>query len=127
MGDKLPATDLPQFIARHIGSVEQLEILCLLWGTPQKVWSVQDVFRVIQSSETSVADHLARFLKEGFVVLNGEGRFRYHPTRPEMDHCVAELVKAYQERRVAVVEMIYQRRPETLRDFANAFKLRKDK
>jgi hypothetical protein len=127
VGDNSSIPELPQFIARHIGSVEQLEILCLLWGTPQKAWSVREVFRVIQSSEASVADHLARFLKEGFVVANSDGRFRYHPTRPELEDCVAELVKTYQERRVAVVEMIYQRRPETLHDFANAFKLRKDK
>ncbi|HYG34462.1 MAG TPA: hypothetical protein VEC99_06735 [Clostridia bacterium] len=127
MASSPTSQELDQFIARYIGSVEQLEILCLLSVNPAKPWSVSEVFRVIQSSEPSVQERLEEFQREGFLVRETDGLYRYAPKAPDLTRMVAELAKAYQERRVTIVEMIYRPRGNPLQDFADAFRLRKEK
>jgi hypothetical protein len=119
--------DLQKFIGRHIQSVEQLEILCLLAENPTQGWTATDVFRRIQSSEKSVASWLKKFTQNGFVAETPEGVFRFAPATAELSSGVATLVKGYRERRVTVVEMIYQKPTDPIHHFADAFRIRKDK
>lgn len=116
-----------RLIARHIHSVEQLEILLFLQKTPGKLLTKQEVFRAIQSSETSVASSLAYFSNEGFLIKESEGTYRFAPPSPELEQACALLATAYHERRVAVIEAIYSRPSDPVRNFADAFRLRKEK
>lgn len=120
-------SELRQFISRYVRSVEQIEILCLVSESPAKNWTVAEVFRTIQSSEQSVVANLDTFVKEGFLSSEGQGVFRYLPRTPELGKCLAELVRAYHERRVTIVEAIYKKPADGIQDFADAFKLRKEK
>ena len=117
---------LQSFIAAYIGSVEQLEILCLLSRSPDKWWSPKDVFHVVQSSEHSVTACLEKYVQQTLLVAD-KGLYRYAPRRLELDKAVHELSQAYSERRVAVIEMIYKRPNDTIQDFADAFRFRKEK
>jgi sugar phosphate isomerase/epimerase len=119
-------TVLHQFIARYIGSVEQLEILSLVSSAPGKTWSVAEVFRVIQSSEASVAECLKRFAEHGFLTVESGGGHRFAPNTTDLAECVAELTKAYRERRVSIIEMIYRRPEDPIKNFAEAFRFRKE-
>lgn len=127
MAEKAIPQEALKLIARHIHSVEQLEILLLLRKTPEKPLSVQEVFRVIQSSEPSVAASLAYFTTEGFLKQQGEGTYRFAPGSPEMEQACTFLAEAYHERRVAVIEAIYSRPSDPVRNFADAFRLRREK
>jgi hypothetical protein len=118
---------LRQFIAQHVRSIEQVEILCLLSSNPARTWTVPEVFRAIQSSQTSIADCLENFRKSELLESEPEGRYRLASSKPELIQLVSELAAAYRERRVAVVETIYGRPSDTIQDFADAFKLRKGK
>jgi len=59
--------NLRSFISRYIGSVEQLEILCLLASEPFKRWTVEEVFRLIQSNQESVEERLKTLVAAGFL------------------------------------------------------------
>jgi hypothetical protein len=59
--------------------------------------------------------------------LEPDGRYRLAPKTPELAEFVSELAAAYRERRVAVIETIHGKSTDTIQDFANAFKLRKEK
>lgn len=117
--------DLVQFIARHIESVEQLEILCLLSENPSREWSVQEVFRCVQSTERSVQQCLESFVARGLAVKVADGAFRFSPASSELANSATDLVRTYRERRVAIIETIYKR-PDSARPFAEAFRLRKE-
>jgi hypothetical protein len=119
--------EVRDFIAEYVHSVEQLEILCLLLENDPKDWSAEEVFRQVQSSERSVSKCLESFRKNGLINSPAPGRYRMAFERPEAFATVRELAKAYRERRVAVIQSIYERPHDTLQDFADAFKLRKDK
>jgi len=116
-----------QFIAQHIQSVEQLEIFLTLGNGGDRSWSVDEVFRKIQSNAKSISDCLGYFLKESVAILEKEGRYRLSDKSLNLVPIASELQKAYRERQVTIIEMIYKKPPRQIQSFADAFKLRKDK
>jgi hypothetical protein len=119
--------ELRKFIAEHIPSVEYLEVLCLLQEDTVKSWSVGEVLHRVQSSEKSVAQCLEQFQAAGLVTAEAGGRHRFSPSGKELAETAAALVKTYRERRVRVIESIYAKPSDPIQDFADAFRLRKEK
>jgi len=81
MPDETLSPAVKQLLARHIGSVEQLEVLLLLRGSPERAWTSAEVYDVIRSSPASVSQRLEAFTVAGFLTKE-EGppvRFRYAP------------------------------------------------
>jgi len=117
-----------RFIASHIGSLEQLEILLLLAADPKHDWSIDAVYNVIRSSPSSVSERLEELRLRGLLSVSGakSATFRFDPKSPELLPIVDALAHEYKERRVRIVELIYSPRAEPLKTFADAFKLRKD-
>ncbi|HEX3716847.1 MAG TPA: hypothetical protein VH595_02680 [Verrucomicrobiae bacterium] len=121
------SVELQQFIDRYIHSVEQLEILCLLVDESAKTWSEIEVFHRIQSSQESVSRTLRRFRDDRFLVFDLTKGYRFSPESSDLARLASELAKAYRERRVAVIGAIYKPTVDSIRDFADAFRIRKDK
>ena len=118
---------LRQFIAQHIRSVEQIEVLCLLSTEPEKAWTVDEVFRAIQSTRKSIAVCLEEFSQRGLLASQRAETYRLSPETPELTQRVAELTAAYRERRVAIIQTIYGKPSEAVQGFADAFNLKKRK
>jgi hypothetical protein len=117
--------ELQRFIARNIHSVEQIEILCLLAETPGRTWSENDVYRSIQSTPESVAMNLRHFANRGILTRAPDG-FRFAPDSPELLRLSTALLHAYRARRVAIVDLIYKLLFKPARNFADAFRIRKE-
>src|ERR1051326_5760778 len=64
--DEIPS-DVKQFIAKHISSVDQLEVLLLLRDHPEREWSAQDVGRQLHMSYASALLRLANLRSRGLV------------------------------------------------------------
>jgi hypothetical protein len=116
---------LSRFIAAHIVSIEQLEILLLLREHRGRAFSQEELNQVMKSSETSVRSRLADLQRRRLVAREGT-RFRYQPA-PELEPVLAELASAYAERRYTVIDLIFGRSNDKLRVFADAFKVRTGK
>jgi hypothetical protein len=117
-----------EFIRMHISSVELLEILLLVGGSPDKVWSVEEVHHGIQSSYDSVARNLAALSDVGFVKRDEkEQGYIFRPKTPDLAEGVRKLAKAYRERRVRVIELVYAPAPSAASLFSKAFDFRKEK
>jgi hypothetical protein len=113
--------ELQQFIAQHVHSLEQLEILCLLSDYPQESFKPEAVFRSIQSSEKSIADRLTIFANGGVLNVSPDG----YRLASRYQGLVTGLAKAYRERRVSVIEIIYRPPTTPIHDFAEAFRLKR--
>jgi hypothetical protein len=128
----LRAGDLPEavrrLIADHIDSVEQLEILLLLFQHPERSWSAESVARELRISALSAGDRLKDMARAAILskVPGSEGEFRYAPESPQMGEAVAGLAAAYSERRVTVINLIFSKPVDKIRTFADAFRLRRD-
>jgi hypothetical protein len=114
--------ELQQFIAQHVHSVEQVEILCLLSEHPQQFFLVSEVFQKIQSSEKSVLDRLNRFAVEKLLTVDPGGGFRWSSNYQRLG---TDLATVYRQRRLSIIELIYQRPTGPIHDFAEAFRLKK--
>jgi hypothetical protein len=126
-GDCFPE-NLQRFIGQYIVSVEKLEILLLLHGSPDKLWTPQEAFRTIQSSLGSVAQRMKELEAEGFLQAeNPEGSaYRFAAKSPELAAGAGALAAAYRERPVKVIEAIFSQSNRQIGRFADAFRLRKD-
>lgn len=122
--------DIPEsvarFLAAHVRSLEQLEILLLLASDPAREWKNSEVYEVIRSSESSVRERLDELRRKGVLAPSGEQRYRY-AANPETSATISALAQLYKERRVKIVELIYSPENETLRGFAEAFRFKREK
>ena len=118
-----------RFIAVHVRSLEQLEILLLLASQPERAWSVDAVYDVIRSSRSSATERLDELRLQGLLSVSDEkkGLYRYQPQTPESAAAIGTLAQLYKERRVKIVELIYSQPTDPLQHFAEAFKFKKDK
>jgi hypothetical protein len=126
----MPQEDIPleirQFVWRHLRSVEQLEILLLLYGRPDSSWSVQAVYDVILSSKPSVERWLEEFVRIGFFAKVTElpPTFAYVATGETAAH-VEALAQLYKTRPVRMIEAIFKKDQDPAQGFADAFKIKK--
>ena len=125
-GETLP-TSVQQFLSKYVRSLEQLEVLLLLRNGADRSWTSAEVYEVVRSSRSSVAERLEAFVQHGFFTKeNGSPpTFRYAPTG-NLGAAVDEAAEAYQKWRVRVIEAIFAPVVDPAQRFADAFKVRKD-
>lgn len=111
-----------------IDSVEQLEVLLLLHGSPSVVWSPEAVAKTLYSNPDSIARRLAGLHARGLLAIAEVSSYRYQPRTAELADTVSLLADTYRQRRVAVITVIASKPMENVRAFSDAFRLRnKDK
>lgn len=126
-GSTIPE-DVQRFIADHVETAEQLDVLVLLHTHPEKEWTAGAVSQAIFSVPQSVARTLERLERHGFA--RGDGAeppaYRYAPGNAENDRRVRAVAEAYRANRVEVVKLVFAPRADPVRSLADAFRLRKD-
>lgn len=120
----MTATGVPEsvreFVAKHIESVAQLEVLLLLRAAGDKEWTPQEVSAaLVIQPETAAASWLTELERRG---LAGErnGAYRYDPPeqeRPTLD----ALAESYATDRVALVALIFSKPGQRITHLADAF------
>jgi hypothetical protein len=112
------------FIASHIVSVAQLEVLLLLRAAADKVWTPSEVSRALVTQPEAAAGWLDD-LRERGLASESEGRYRFTPSSQELDRIVDDLAESYANYRVAVIGLIFARPSERITLFADAFRIRR--
>lgn len=127
MADDFPA-DVRAFIADHISSIAQLEMLLLLRNDPAKTWDVAEISKALYATREMSAGQLASLQDCGLVTVSEEPehRYQYQPGTPELEDVVNRLAELYKERRVSVITVLYSEPVNKVQTFADAFKLRKE-
>ncbi len=132
------------FIAGHVTSVVQLETLLLLAADAARAWTADQVAASLRIDPVWASSQMDGLCHQGLAARSGVPPHQYHyaphdePTRA----AVSALAKAYLERRVTVIGLIFAPPPETprheaarpetprtdgVRAFADAFRLRREK
>jgi len=114
-----------KFLTEHITSVSQLELLLLLRTNLQSEWTVRDLARELRVDEAWATAQLGIFVEQGVVSVASPLKFSYQPANKELEQDVAAVAQAYLVNRVSVIEFIYGRPNQSMRAFADAFRVRK--
>lgn len=117
--------DLRDFILRHIDSVTQLEGLLLIRANPAQRWDVGGVTRRLYAKESDVGAALTRLCAQGLLACRDDA-YRYEPQSEQMRGLVDRLATTYARLLIPVTEMIHNKEHH-IRDFADAFRFRKDR
>ena len=120
--------EVRQLLARHLHTMEQVEVLLLLARSAARSLGVDEIKRELRLEATAdLSRTLSRLEASGLVAVDAgpPARYRYAPASAEARSAVELLAVAYNERPVTLVRMIYDR-PSPVQSFADAFRLRKD-
>lgn len=124
MAGELIPTDIRDFILRHIDSVAQLEALLLLRGNPNETWDIANVARRLYGNEQEIAELLTRLREDGLLAASNDV-YRYESATPEQRDIVDRLAAIYSRHLIPITNMIHSK-PRRIRQFAEAFKFRKE-
>jgi hypothetical protein len=122
--DSLP-DDLREFILRYIDSVAHLEALLLLHGNPEETWTVARSAQRLYVTEQQASDVLNRLCADGFLSCENDV-YRYAGQSQEQRAVIDRLAEAYTRQLIPITNIIHAR-PRRIREFADAFKFRKDR
>jgi hypothetical protein len=117
--------DLEAFIRDHIRSAEELEALLLLYRTTARWWTIDEVTRALHLDSGSARRALER-LSGAFleVRIDADLCFRFATLNAERARLTARLDGAYHRDRTALMQLAG--RGGAARDFADAFRLKKE-
>jgi hypothetical protein len=125
LADDLIAEDLREFILRHIDSIAQLEALLLLRRTPEQTWTAERSAQRLYISEAEASNVLERLCGDGLLSCN-ESLYRFAGHSDEQRQMVDRLADIYSRQLIQVTNLIHAK-PRRLREFADAFKIRKER
>lgn len=111
------------FILAHVDSLELLETLLLLASHAGASFTADLVSERLRTSPSSAASRLSSLYRRSLIEQLPDGAYRFSPTSQHQE-IVREVDRAYRERSVRVVSLIYSRPSEMVTVFADAFVLR---
>jgi hypothetical protein len=118
------SNNVKEFIAKHVHSVLQLEVLLLLSQNRDNIWSAHAVSRELNLSVKSAKVALVEIVSDGLlVVADGEDLYRYNPSSEELDEIVRQLATAYTTQRVGVLSLIFAKPVDKVRLFTETFRM----
>lgn len=119
--------DAKGFIGFTIKSVWALELLQFLRGkAADPAWSVDALTRELRASALIIREGLANFRTAGLIAEDEAGGVKYAPASPYLDALVGEIVAEYATRPLTVAREIYATDAAKIKNFADAFRFRKD-
>jgi len=128
MAEDTRKLQVDQFIIEQIDSVPHLEALLLIWRTRPKEWSVTEMAKALYVP-SEVAERVLNDLAQRELVARVSehpNTFRYDSTSAERDALLYNVNDTYRRELVRISGMIHSKAGVAVRDFARAFRFKKD-
>ena len=117
-----------QFIAEQIDTVPQLECLLLLHQHRNRVWIADEIAAWIYISPQVAREVLETLQRRELIASEGDPpRYRFSPGGTASDELIAEVASEYQRHLVRLATFIHSKAPASVREFARAFDLKKER
>ena len=119
-----------QFIATHITSVDQIEIVLLLYKNPNREWTAEDAARDLFMEPQTTAARMAEMAADGLISskqIDDRTVYRHGPRTMQLEKAISELPEEYPKYRVSIINLIFSKPIDNIRTFADAFRFRKDR
>ena len=128
MADQTPIDRaLDEFIQRELDSVPHLEALLLLWNSRPKQWPVQEMGAALYVSDSAARDILQNLTRRQLAARAEDETYAYYSASSERDALLAGLEANYRRNLIRISRMIHEKASPGIREFADAFRLKKDR
>lgn len=124
MEDDRDKWEVEQFVLDEIDSVPHLEALLLLWSRRSQEWSLEELAKALYLAPERTRSIVMDLERQGFITANAEDRFQYRST--PRDNTIDKLDQVYRRQVVHISTIIHSKPAASLREFARAFRLKKD-
>ena len=113
------SSTVKDFIDEFIDSVDALDILLLLRGSPEDTWGPSAISRALQLDAALVATRLDQLRSAGLIrelTPATDCVYQYAPSSPEVALAIDELATAFSASRVRIVEQIFSKPLKRIQD-----------
>lgn len=119
--------DVEQFILKYIDSVAQLEALLLLRRDQETLWNVEILAQRLYIGQQETKEILIRLHNDGLIAKRSKPRsYKFQPGSPELQQMTDRLADIYSRYLIPVTKLIHSKPKSRVREFADAFKLRRE-
>lgn len=126
-GNDVPVHVL-RFLEENIDTVPQLETLLMMSEAPDRRWLIADVASRNYITEQRASETINALLRRGLVSLEGSPpAFRFHAPSDQIQATVADLARYYQRNLSRIAALIHAKPSASVKEFARAFDLKKDR
>jgi hypothetical protein len=124
-----PPMDVYEFILQNIDSVPHLEAIILLWNSRPVAWSPEELASRLYIDADKVAELLRNLVRLKLIAPTATtpARFSYLSRSQEQDDFMRSLDAAYRRDLVRISTMIHSKTSSAVREFARAFRLKKER
>ncbi len=128
MGEFGLGPEVRRIIAANLATMDHVELLLLLYKATPASLSLDDMVRATKRPAQLIINAVAD-LSSGGLISKAAGpagidSFQYDPRSESLRSAVAEVVDVYNTRPVTLIRAIYDRPPEPVMSFAEAFRVR---
>jgi hypothetical protein len=129
----MPQPDIPEhvlrFLAEKIDTVPQLEALLLLWENQPRAWEPDEAAARIYVRRDVAADILNTLQRRDLLTVESTSppRFRYNSEWDASGEVMPHVAEAYRRHLVPITTFIHSKAPSSVREFARAFDLKKER
>jgi DNA-binding IclR family transcriptional regulator len=115
-----------EFTKRHLGSIEDLQILLVCIESDDRWWSSGNIAQHIGVTQAAARRALDRLVQKNLldIRVSDDVRYRFAPGTPELEADVAAWLVQYRRDPLSVVTLLT--RSGSVRDFADAFRITRD-
>jgi hypothetical protein len=117
-------SQVDEFVLEQIESIPHLEALLLLWNNRSKQWSLEQMANALYISKEATHTILVDLIQRGFI-KDDSGIYSYNSDFKH-DNLIQELDKTYRRELLRITRMIHSKAPPSVREFARAFRFKKD-
>jgi hypothetical protein len=106
-----------------------MEALLLFRNESQEAWTVESLARRLYIDENQTAAIVNRLCAEGFLVVQTSdlAQYQYAPSSQDLRQQVDRVCAIYTKHLVPVTNLIHSKPKTRVQEFADAFRLRRDK
>jgi len=115
--------EVDRFILDEIDSVPHIEALLILWNSRPKQWRAEELAALLYLPPEQTI-RILDDLQQRAIVLRGHA-YTYNPDYAR-DHLMHDVDRTWRSELVRVSNMIHSKASPAVREFARAFRFRKD-
>lgn len=119
---------IDRFLVDEIDTVPQLEALLLIWNRRPKTWYCSEISKSLYISQ-DLAQEVIRHLEQHHLVMKVEGSAGAYVLRTdseEREQMLAAVDATYRRELVRISNLIHEKASRAVRDFASAFRFKKE-